>query len=253
MEHLHGILAGSSTEEAQITEAWPKVWETLTAGDSTAHRQMRYKIHQLRLETQNDELANALFTKFVENESWQVPTLVTLRGHTIMNDPAFTNDSRMKYLHKSMRAFWNPSTNRFMKMKNEADWLQGQRIYARQLEMVGMMAKASVPLLAGTDTPNPYSFPGFGLHDELELMVEAGLSILAALQTATLNPARFLGATDSLGTVEADKLADLVILDSNPLEDIRNSSAIFAVISNGQYLGRNYLDSVLVEIEKDNN
>ncbi|MDQ3516691.1 MAG: amidohydrolase family protein, partial [Gemmatimonadota bacterium] len=84
-----------------------------------------------------------------------------------------------------------------------------------------------------------------GLHDELVLMVEAGLSPLDALRAATLGPARYLAATDSLGTVAPGKLADLVLLDANPLEDIRNTARIRAVVLNGRLLQRADLDALL--------
>jgi imidazolonepropionase-like amidohydrolase len=88
--------------------------------------------------------------------------------------------------------------------------------------------------------------PGYSLHQELELLVGAGLSPLAALQAATLNPARFLDAADSLGAVEPGKVADLVLLDADPLTDIRNTARIRAVIAGGRYLDRPSLDSILV-------
>jgi imidazolonepropionase-like amidohydrolase len=113
-----------------------------------------------------------------------------------------------------------------------------------------MMQRAGVGLLAGTDTHNPYVLPGFSLHDELALLVEAGLSPLEALQAATLNPARFLKMTDSLGTIAPGKLADFVLLDANPLADIHNTTKIRAVVANGRYLDRAALDAVLAGVER---
>lgn len=100
------------------------------------------------------------------------------------------------------------------------------------------MERAGIPLLAGTDVSwaNPYTFAGFSLHDELSLLVEGGLTPYQALRTATINPARFLHATDSLGTVEVGKLADLVLLDADPLQDIRNTRKVHAVFLNGQLI-----------------
>ncbi len=109
----------------------------------------------------------------------------------------------------------------------------------------GALERAGVPLLAGTDLGNPLLAPGYSLHQELALLVDAGLTPLAALRTATLNPARFLQATDSLGTVAAGKLADLVLLDANPLEDIRSTRRIVGVVTNGRYLDRGALDALL--------
>src|SRR4029077_4038485 len=82
-------------------------------------------------------------------------------------------------------------------------------LYPIHADLVGSINRAGVPLLAGSDCPNPYVYPGFSLHDELGLLVHAGLTPAEALRTATVNPARFLGLTDSLGTVAAGKVADL--------------------------------------------
>ena len=113
------------------------------------------------------------------------------------------------------------------------------------------MHRAGIPFLAGTDTPpGVYIFPGFSLHEELQRFVAAGFTPMEALQTATVNPAKFLGMEDQIGTIEKGKLADLVLLDANPLEDIRNTQKIEAVILNGQYLSRAELDKMLARVEK---
>ena len=93
---------------------------------------------------------------------------------------------------------------------------------------------AGVGLLAGTDMPQAFVYPGFSLHDELALLVRSGLTPLEALRAATYNPADYFGSLDSLGTVSKGKLADLVLLDANPLLDIRNTRRISAVIANGR-------------------
>ena len=113
--------------------------------------------------------------------------------------------------------------------------------------LVRLMRAARVPMLAGTDVGNPFVVPGWSLHHELALLVDAGLTPLEALQTATLNPARFLEATDSLGTVAPGKLADLVLLDANPLADIRNSRTIRGVMINGRWHDRAALDALAAD------
>lgn len=110
------------------------------------------------------------------------------------------------------------------------------------------MNKEGVPLLAGTDVGNPGLLYGFSLHQELALYVKTGLTPLQALQTATINPAKFFSWEKDLGTVEKGKFADLVLLDANPLIDIENTKKIFAVVANGRYLGRQSLDSLLAEV-----
>ena len=116
--------------------------------------------------------------------------------------------------------------------------------------MVGEMRRAGVKLLAGTDTAYGYPVAGFALHDELALFVQAGLSPMEALQTATVNPAKYLGLSASLGTIEKDKLADLVLLDANPLDNISNTKKISTVIVNGRYLPKEKLQEVLRKIEQ---
>jgi imidazolonepropionase-like amidohydrolase len=108
-----------------------------------------------------------------------------------------------------------------------------------------MMHQDGVQLLAGTDLGNPFLYAGFSLHDELSLFVQAGLSPLAALQTATINPAKYVGKENEIGTVTQGKLADLVLLDGNPLTDISNTKKINAVVVNGRLLTRKNLDQLL--------
>jgi imidazolonepropionase-like amidohydrolase len=125
-----------------------------------------------------------------------------------------------------------------------------QRFVAKELEVVKAMHDAGIQFLSGTDAaPGVYIFPGFSLHEELQRFVAAGFTPMEALQTATLNPATFLGLGNRLGTIEPGKLADLVLLDANPLDDIRNTQRITAVIVNGRYLSRADLDQLLAGVE----
>jgi imidazolonepropionase-like amidohydrolase len=117
--------------------------------------------------------------------------------------------------------------------------------------MVGAMHRAGVPLLAGTDTAwgVPYIYAGFSLHDELALLVRAGLTPMEALQTATINPARFLEMEQDLGSISKGKLADMVLLTADPLIDLHNAGKIEAVFINGRLLDRKQLDALLVDAE----
>ena len=112
----------------------------------------------------------------------------------------------------------------------------GQAMFARRLAQVGALHRAGVVILPGTDAPLPNSPPGYGLHQELEWLVRAGMSPWAALKAATLDAAEFLGLADSLGTIEPGKVADLVLLDRNPLQDIRNTRRIRIVLAAGRVL-----------------
>ncbi len=110
--------------------------------------------------------------------------------------------------------------------------------------------KAGVMLLAGTQLSyDSVGTPGLVLHDELSIFVQAGLSPFEALKTATVNPAKFMRREKDLGTIEKGKLADLVLLDANPLLNISNTRKINAVIMNGRYLSREFLDKMLADVE----
>jgi imidazolonepropionase-like amidohydrolase len=145
---------------------------------------------------------------------------------------------------------WKRFTEEITQGYGADDLATRKKFIEKELEVVRMLHKAGVPFLAGTDTPaGVYIFPGYSLHEELQRFVAAGFTPLEALQTATINPARFFGIEEQLGTVEKGKLADLVLLISNPLEDIANTQKIAAVIVNGQYYRRADLDKLLGRVE----
>lgn len=107
------------------------------------------------------------------------------------------------------------------------------------------MANNGVKIIAGTGFPNRYTYPGSSLHDELEIFVEAGLTNLQAIQTATLNAAIFLEKTADHGPIEESKYANMVLLDSNPLIDINNIRDINSVFLKGKYIAKEEIESLL--------
>jgi len=107
-----------------------------------------------------------------------------------------------------------------------------------------LLHENKVPMLAGTDFPNPYCFPGSSLHEELQLLNDEGLTPLEALQTATLNPAKYLNKTDSLGTIAAGKYADILLLAENPLTDISNTRKIEGLCVNGKFYDKQELEGL---------
>ena len=112
------------------------------------------------------------------------------------------------------------------------------------------MHAAGVQFMAGSDGPDPYVIPGFSLHQELELLVKSGFTPLQALQSATLNPGLFLSKIDKYGGIEPGRVADLVLLDANPLAEIDNTRKIFGVVAQGKYYSRQNLDTMLQQVEK---
>jgi imidazolonepropionase-like amidohydrolase len=149
---------------------------------------------------------------------------------------------------------WNPKFNPQLKSLTPDDFATFKSHFSSTIKMVGAMRMAKIRLLAGTDTAPgafglPFVYPGFSLHDELGLLVSAGFTKMEALQFATRNPAEYFGVLDSLGTVERGKIADLVLLEANPLLDIRNTQSIAAVVLNGRLLDRRALDALLAQAE----
>ncbi len=242
IEHLTGIALGCSTIERQLMDEKVQAF--------AARDRARYASVELRAaETFDATTASALFSRFVTNGTWQVPTLVELRRNALDNvstnpgQDSPEDESLWAYLPASLRDWWS-------KNRRAAAPSGEPELFASELSLTRKMHQSGVLFLAGTDTPNPSMLPGFALHDELKFLVSAGFSPMEALQAATLNPARYLGREKDLGTIETGNLADLVLLDANPLDDISNTQKIRAVIVDGRYLARERLDAMLTAVQE---
>ena len=188
-----------------------------------------------------------LASVFRTEHTWQVPTLVVLRAKAFFGDSAMTTDERLRYLPSSLRAEW--MAERAAKLERGSAYAGKKRAtYAVEIWLTGFLAKEKVPLLAGTDAGVAFAYPGFSVHDELALLVEAGLTPLEALRAATLAPAVYLAARDSMGTIAAGQVADLVILRSDPLARIAATREIDGVILRGRVFDRRDLDHILDEV-----
>jgi hypothetical protein len=235
IEHLTGILIECSDKETELREKIGKARSP----------EARHQVQATALESYNEKKASALFARLVKNQTWQCPTLTLLRSSAYLGDENFRRDGRLKYIPRQVQQRWSMR----IANRNEGDNAGEKKVYRKDLEIIGAMRKAGVPILAGTDAGNPFCFPGFSLHEELALLVIAGLSPVEALRSATLSPAIFLGLDETLGTIAQGKIADLVLLDANPLADIRNTQRINAVVSNGRLFDRNALDKMLAAAE----
>jgi imidazolonepropionase-like amidohydrolase len=250
-EHLLGIARACSSREAELTRLAEKAIESFrTSVDSyEILRPELRRLGRLALDSFSREKAEALFAILKRNQTWQCPTLLTLRNTSHLGDPAITNDTRVRFMSQSIRSSWNPANDFRHRSMSPEDIVLAKADYGKQLELLGAMHRAGVPILAGTDALNPYAFPGFSLHDELALLVQAGLKPMEALQTATLNAARVMDREKDLGTIEPGKLADLVLLDANPLEDISHTRKIHAVVFGGRVFPKGELATMLSEVE----
>jgi imidazolonepropionase-like amidohydrolase len=195
------------------------------------------------------EKQTELFDKFVSNGTWLSPTLTVLHYTTYISElfESYDNEEGLLYIPEEYAQSRSDYAENIKEIRTEV----GQKIASRQFEfylrLVGDMHKAGIRIIAGTDGSN-FCFPGCTVHDELELFVEAGLSPMAALQTATVNAAEFAGRLGEFGTVEEGKIADLVLLEANPLIDIRNTTRISAVVLNGVLHDKSALDVMLTNV-----
>jgi imidazolonepropionase-like amidohydrolase len=234
MEHLLKMQAACSNRRREV--------EALIVRQAThpAHSpadfadQVRARTRALN-ESFSVEACASLLQRFVRDSTWQVPTLTVLRGGVAFAwDSAFRGDPRQQYMAKQDTSWWQTSARRLASLATPADIAAAQLSFHHYVQIVGAMHRAGVRLMAGTDVSNPWVYWGSSLHDELAMFVDAGLTPLEALRTATIEPARFLHASDTLGTIEPGKVADMVLLDADPLADIHNTQRIRAIVVRGQ-------------------
>jgi len=230
-EHLIGIFEGSSPAEDDFLK-----------GGKTEGK---------FLATFDEARAASLAALLAKNHTWQCPTLVWERGGNLLDVSDFSGDTRVKYVPASWKnKTWKRFRDEIIQGYGTDDLATRNKFIEKELAVVQMLHKAGVEFLAGTDTPaGVHIFPGFSLHEELQRFVAAGFTPLEALQTATLNPARFFSMEDKLGTIEEGKLADLVLLSANPLEDISNTQKIAGVFVNGRYFYHSEIEKMFAGVE----
>jgi len=241
-EHMWGILLSCSTKEEEFRD---KLIQAINANRPWKMMMPMWFIQRGQyLETFDQKKADELFLLLAEHNCWQCPTLTVNRSMAYFFKEDFRDDPRLKYMPTDITDTWNPPSKfpPFIPVVFE-------KTYQKYLELIVPMHKAGVRFLAGTDVLNPFCFPGFSLHDELDLLVQSGLTPMEALQTATRNAAEYLGRLDSLGTIEESKMADLVLLEADPLEDIRNTQKINAVMFDGKVFEKTELQKMLQDIE----
>jgi len=176
--------------------------------------------------------AGRLIELMAERGVIMTPTLTLSQSILRGDDPAIVRPPGMSTLPESVQSEWDRLAVPFD--FTEDDFRQGKVELARQMEFVGRARKGGVKIAAGTDVTMPYVVPGAGLQGELQLLVDSGLTPMEALVAATGQAAELLGQQNILGTVEKGKLADMVILDADPLQDIRNTQRISAVLKSGR-------------------
>lgn len=218
-EHLINIMLACSTREPELRRERIALMNSQVISGEEQELQLGFPDPQGLFDTYDDAKAAALFKTFVKNATWHTPTLALLQSFLADKNRA-RGMAYMKVLTAEQFDAWIARIGVLLE---------------RYKKLVGEMHRAGVEFLAGTDSgPNTPASPGTSLHDELELFVESGFTPMEALQTATRNPARYLGKLQEMGTLEPGKVADLVLLNGNPLDDIRNTRKISLVVLRGR-------------------
>lgn len=249
IEHLTGVLRACAADEPKLMR------EQFLAATGKERRvssnQRQFDWNRELLQSFSETQAHELIQEFVANGTWQTPTLILLQQDAYATPNAdAARDPRNKYIPRTVLDRWMKNSQQTEAVTK----LEGRSVPAGLMKnsehVVGGMQQAGVKILAGTDTAAPFVYPGFSLHEELALLVGAGLTPMQALQSATSRAAEFMGKSATQGTIEKGKVADLVLLDANPLADIHNTTRISAVIVRGKLLDRAALDATLLSVEK---
>ena len=244
MTHMFGVVEGCSSNDAEVRAARAESMAARAEGGAFSDPFFGTGLYRTILDAADDDLCRELLSHLAANGTWLTPTLAVLTTMASLERLRGEDDPRMQYMPPAIVQGWMTPLPGMASDTPDAIETRGEFL-DRQLAVTGMAAVAGVGILAGTDTPNPFVYPGFSLHDELELLVQAGLTPREALAAATTAPAEFLGATDSLGAVAEGNLADLVLLEGNPLEDIGNTRRISLVVANGRFINREGIAALL--------
>ena len=239
IEHAADLLVSSSTDEAALRER--------SSREGTASPNPNWARAKVEIDaaaTYDPRKAASLGGLLARNGTWQCPTLVLKHVTAAGEHATLLRDPRLQYIPADLQARWSST---FTKLVEPIGSAAERALRANVTStIVAVMHRNGVKILAGTDTPpQPYLFPGYSLHEELALLVGAGLSPLEALRAATINPAMFLREQQRRGSIDRGKAADAVLLRANPLDDIANTREITAVVLNGNYLDRVALDALL--------
>ncbi|MEO0527168.1 MAG: amidohydrolase family protein [Bacteroidota bacterium] len=217
------------------------LFESFPEADSLKHPQNwkgNFSKYKRRLITEYDpKIARKLMQLMQSKNAYWVPTLQTLKFEALAHDKNFLSNPNLKYISKIRKKLWWGMDVKNNAKRNNAEATKGvsQDFYDTAMQQVKLANNLGVPIMTGTDVTDSYTFAGFSLHDELIDLTKSGLTNLEALQSATIIPAQYAGKDDFFGSIDQQKVADLVLLNHNPLENIAHSSDIYGVLINGLY------------------
>lgn len=247
MEHLRNIELSCASNSEELLEQRKQL---LLQGRNDPGGILRSRIHNAQranaVENYSEVKADKVLDALFENQTWQIPTLALSTGFTERPFAKAEFQQSYKYLPRTIEQDWKSSISEVVKQTptdfnyEYTDWL---------LNMVKKINDKDIGIMAGTDCPIFYLTPGRSLHEELAVLVKAGLSPLEAIESATIRPAEYFGMEKELGNVREGMFADLLILNANPLDDIKNTTQINTVIKSGHVMNRSTLDEMLAELD----
>jgi imidazolonepropionase-like amidohydrolase len=239
VEHLGYMLRAASKEEERITALRRE--NKINAKDASI---------QL-MQSIDSATAIRKFKLLAANGTAVVPTMNGSHITAYLDQDNHKHDDYLKYLGPALKRTYDWRVDRAAKDDAQAIEARHQS-FETAAHLIPWLYQAGVPFLAGTDAGylNSFNYPGIGLHYELAMMVQYGLPIHEALKASVINGPAFFNQSKDFGAVEKNKIADLLILDANPLTDIHNTQKIHALIRKGFYLNRNSLDHLLVSVEE---
>jgi hypothetical protein len=240
IEHLSEILFACSNKETDLRE------QLVGTTIGSERDQMRKRQMKVIVDSFSQRKAMELAQLFADNHTWQVPTFLVQYTYAYANPIELRQSPGIEYVPSSAVDSWVDRLNGFRRSRDDSDMQAQKRSYDLELDTVRVMHRYGVHFMTGTDAETFYP-AGFGLHKELSLFVSLGFSTLETLQAATLNPATYLGRQKDMGTVEPGKIADLVILDADPIANIESTKRIAGVLVGGRYLNRQRLNQLLTE------
>ena len=231
-EHLIGIFEASSPDE-----------DKYLTGKKTPG---------MFLETYDPAREAKIIQLLAKNQVWQCPTLFWERGQWLVDAIDYTKDPDIAYAgHSWVTTEWPGSQKSILKSLDTDPLSVRKKFVDHELDIVRKLHTANVPFLAGTDTPAGVDvIPGISLHLELQRFVAAGFTPLEALQTATLNPAKYYHRLNDYGTIQPGRIADLVLLQANPLDNIANTRTITGVVADGRYMSQQEMDQLRAKLKR---
>ena len=242
IEHLRNIELSMTKQSDGLSEEREDLLKNKSGLEGSELRSLIHSMQRMRSINDLDSMKiKNVIDVLIKNNVWQIPTLTLYQN---ISKKLYKNPDYLEFLNllpEQKKMEWIKRINSINSDINQKAVDYG----LWQKKMVGHMHKKGISFMAGTDTPIGFLIPGLSLHDEIKELHESGLTVLEAIQSATTNPAKYFNLENSLGRIKSGFVADLIILNKNPIEDISNTKSILAVIKEGNLMDRPYLDSLL--------